>query len=135
MALGAVIVYIGKLAWQRWGAKSSRISEDLCVKNQEICRAKMLAEFFTFKLDIKNSLTSQNTKFQLGDDNFAALGVRLDRTNALLSAILSVEMERCRTSKDVDCDELTAILVRQGIEVGSLNMRKRETREGGEASR
>jgi len=124
VALGMVALHVGKLAWQRWGSKSSRVSEDICSKNQEICRAKMLAEFFTFKLDIKNSLSNQTTRLQASDDDFLNLGIRLDRTNSLLKAILGIQVELCKTMPEVDCEDLTGLLIEQGIEAGSLGMRK-----------
>ena len=125
LALGMVFAFLGKLAWQRWGAKSSRISEDICTKNQEICRAKMLAEFFNFKLDIKNSVTSQDNRFQIGDDNFKNLGLRLDRTNTLLKGILSIQVALCKNMPEIDCEDLTGMLIEQGIDAGSLGFRKR----------
>lgn len=126
MALGAVFLYLGKLTWQRWGAKSSRVSEDICKANQEICRAKMLAEFFSFKLDVKNSLSTQDSRFQVGDDNFKNLGLRLDRTNVLLKGILSIQVALCKNMPEIDCEDLTGLLISQGIDAGSLGIRTRD---------
>lgn len=126
MALGAIFLYAGKLGWQRYGNKSNRISEDLCGKNQAACREKLLTQWYDYKLAMSKEVTAQNSKFILGDENFINLGLRQDRTNALLKALLSVELERCRVSKEIDCDELTAILVEQNIEVGSLGFKKRK---------
>ena len=126
LALGMVFAFLGKLAWQRWGAKSSRISEDICTKNQEICRAKMLSEFFSFKLDVKNSLTTQDNRFQVGDDNFKNLGLRLDRTNVLLKGILSIQVALCKNMPEIDCEDLTGMLISQGIDAGSLGVRARD---------
>jgi hypothetical protein len=115
----------GKKVWEVWLSKSSRITPDKCGDMQKICREQMLMEFYKFKHDVNTLHGSQNLKFTLGDENFKNLDIRLERTNGLLKALLLVQMEFCKTSPGVDCEDLNKILIDQGIEASSLNFRKR----------
>lgn len=120
-----ILTLVGKKVWEVWLSKSSRVTPEGCKFLQEQCRAGMLGEFQKFKFEAKNLATIQETKFLVGDDNFKNLGIRLDRTNSLLKALLQVQMEFCRKTPGIDCEDITGILIEQGIEAASLDFRKR----------
>lgn len=116
-AVGGIVVFIfGQWAWERYFSKNSRITVADCGHIQRECKSIIMKEIAEFEHKIDSSIGA-------GDDNFRSLANRLERTNTLLEAMIGVQLEICRSIREIDCEDLTKILIKHGIEAVALKMR------------
>ena len=123
--VSVMLTLVGKRIWEQWLSKAARVTPEKCGDMQKICKEAMLAEFHKFKYEVNSASAVQDGKFAAGDESFKGLTARLERTNALLKALLQVQMEVCRKTPGIDCEDITGLLIEQGIEAASLDFRKR----------
>ena len=125
LILGGVITVMGgiavKWAWERWFASSSRISEDKCCDIRKVCRAEMLNEFYKFKYEVNKFAETMSVRSKQSSEHLWFYGEKLTRTNALLEALIHINLTLCKGDPKIDCDDLNKILIRQGIDVSDVN--------------
>jgi hypothetical protein len=99
MALGI----LGKWFWDRFLAKPSRVTAEMCSKTREVCLAKLTG-----------LIEGQANRLREGDQSFEDMEKELKHIKSFLFVILSATLTLCQRLK-VDCDEITRLLAEHGM--------------------
>ena len=108
--IGAVAALILKLIYDKWFSKTSRVSMELFLKNNELINQRFEAILAncrntqkTCSEKLMEKICEQQERLNLGDDTFRSNG-------HVQRAILITLLEMCK-HQGVDCDTLTKVFV------------------------
>jgi hypothetical protein len=99
MALGI----LGKWFWDRFLAKPSRVTAEMCSKTREVCLAQLKMDF-----------QKQGSRLEEGDKCFDDLDKDVKKIRSYLYVLLNTNLRLC-AKMNVDCDEINRLLAEHGI--------------------
>lgn len=103
LAITAIVTLLGKWVWDRWLSQESRITADTCNQRREACVGRIMA-----------AVEKQSDRLTGGDRCFNEIHDEIKQIRGIMSAILYTDLTLCH-KMDIDCDEITKIMVRHGV--------------------
>ena len=119
--IGAAIAMGFKFIWDRWLSKSARVTADKCADVRAACKEGMLSEFYKHKTEVNKVWDVQAKVNTSRTASLVQINSKINRTNILLEALIGIQLEFCKVNPDLNCDNLTALLIKQGVEIKTVD--------------
>lgn len=114
VAVTAIVTYLSKIAWDRWGSTTSRVTHVLCEQNRKACVADLTANISIKVTDLLGKIEKHALRLNGGDQCFSDIENHLEKNDRKMKLILLTLQEICRC-QGIDCDSVTREMLRKEL--------------------